>query len=205
METRDPRAHDPRVDAYISARADFARPILEHVRALIHRHCPEAGEAIKWGFPHFLYKGRNLASIAAFKAHAAIGFWHGDAVVGGHKPAGKEAMGQLGRIASLNDLPDDAALGAMIERAMALIDSGAKPHWMEKRKPRPPLPVPPEFQAAIDADPAAAKVWAGFPPGHARDYVEWVSEAKRPETRDRRIAQSVEWIAQGKDRNWKYR
>lgn len=191
---------DDRIDAYIARQADFARPILIHIRALVHDAAPDAGEAIKWGMPFFTYKDQNLCSMAAFKAHAAFGFWH-DKV--GRDDARQGAMGQFGKIASLNDLPPDAEIAALLRQAMGLIDAGDRPRAGAK-EPRAPLAVHPAFADAIAADPAAAAVWAGFPPGKLRDYCEWINDAKSDSTRDKRIAQAVEWIAQGKGRNWKY-
>lgn len=191
-----------KVDAYIAAQADFARPILAHFRALVHAAQPDATEAIKWSFPHFVYRTKNLASMAAFKGHAAIGFWYSEDET--QPRAEQGGMGHLGKLTSLADLPSDDALRAMLAKAAAMIDAGAKPQWMERRGPREPLPVHPALAAAIAADPAAQAVWSAFPPGKVRDYAEWIGDAKSDATRDRRIAQAVEWIAQGKGRNWKY-
>lgn len=194
---------DPRVDAYIAKKADFAQVIMIHLRSLVHATCPEAEEAIKWSMPFFTYRGQNLCNMAGFKAHVAFGFWH-DKVAGDAMEVGGEgAMGQMGRIASLTDLPPDAEIAALIRKGMALIDAGEKPR--QDVKPRADQPIAPEFQAAIDANPTAAAVWASFTPGKIRDYVEWINDAKRAETRDKRIAQAVAWIAEGKDRNWKYK
>ena len=191
---------DPRIDAYVARQADFARPILTHIRALVHATVPEAGEAIKWGMPFFTYKDQNLCSMAAFKGHAAFGFWH-DKV--GRDDARQGAMGQFGKITRLSDLPSDAEIAALLAQAVALIDAGDRPRTSTK-EPRAPLPVHPAFADAIAADPAAAAVWAAFPPGKVRDYCEWINDAKGDSTRDERMAQAVEWIAQGKGRNWKY-
>lgn len=191
---------DPRIDAYIARQADFARPILTHIRVLVHATVPEAGEAIKWGMPFFTYRDQNLCSMAAFKGHAAFGFWH-DKV--GRDDARQGAMGQFGRITRLSDLPLDAEIAALLRQAMALIDAGDQPRAGSK-EPRAPLPVHPAFAEAIAADPAAAAVWAAFSPGKVRDYCEWINDAKGDSTRDKRMAQAVEWIAQGKGRNWKY-
>jgi uncharacterized protein YdeI (YjbR/CyaY-like superfamily) len=190
-----------RVDAYIATRADFARPILTHFRDLVHGAQPDVSEAIKWSFPHFVYRGKNLASMAAFQAHAAIAFWYSDDA----RPAAeRDGMGHLGKIASLADLPSDVDLTAMLARAAALIDAGVKPQWMDRRQPRAPLPAPPALLDAIAANADAAAYWAAFTAGKQRDYAEWIGEAKTDPTRDRRIAQAVEWIGQGKGRNWKY-
>jgi uncharacterized protein YdeI (YjbR/CyaY-like superfamily) len=195
-------SRDPRIDAYIDRQADFARPVLEHLRAAVHAACPECEETLKWSMPHFMYKGQMLAGMAAFKAHATFGFWRGKEVTGG---TGKErdAMGSFGRIESLGDLPDDATLASLIRKAMAVTDSG-------QRAPKPPkqpkaeITMPDDFRTALEANPKAAATLEGFPASARRDYLEWVVEAKRPETRAKRIAQSVEWLAEGKRRHWKY-
>lgn len=192
---------DPRVDAYIDRQADFAQPILRHLRAIMHAVCPDGAEAIKWSMPFFTYRGRNLANMAGFKAHCAFGLWQGGGVAEGARD--DSAMGQFGRITALGDLPPDAELVRIVRDAMERIDRGTPSR--PAPTPRAPLPVPPELQAAIAASPRAAAQWAGFSPGKVRDYAEWIGEAKRAETRDRRIAQAVEWIAEGKERNWKYR
>ena len=192
---------DPRVDAYIARQADFARPILEHLRATVHAACADCEEAIKWGMPAFLYKGEMLASMAAFKRHATFGFWRGSLVVGDTE-AQRSAMGQFGRLTSVDGLPDRAALEALVRKAMALTDQGVKP--VRNKAGKAPLPVPQDLRAALDANPAAAATFDGFPPSCRREYLEWIAEAKRDETRSKRVAQAVEWLAEGKKRNWKY-
>jgi uncharacterized protein YdeI (YjbR/CyaY-like superfamily) len=193
---------DPRIDAYVARQAEFARPILEHLRAAVHAACPEAEETLKWSMPHFLYKGQMLAGMAAFKAHATFGFRRAKEVLG-ETGAERDAMGQFGRLTSVADLPPDDVLHALIRKAMALTDSGTRPA-RAKAAPRPEPETPRELEAALSANPAARATFDGFPPGCRREYVEWVAEAKRPETRDKRIAQAVEWMAEGKKRNWKY-
>jgi len=192
---------DPRIDAYIARQADFARPILAHVRAVLHEACPNGEETLKWSSPSFVYKGKILAGFAAFKAHAAFGFWSGSQVVDAGDVA-PTAMGQFGRLTSLDDLPSRADLIALTHKAMRLIDEGVKP--IRNKTVKAPLTVPQDLRAAIDAAPAAKATFDGFPPGCQRDYVEWVTEAKRDETRAKRLAQTVEWLAEGKRRNWKY-
>ncbi|HYI40734.1 MAG TPA: YdeI/OmpD-associated family protein [Allosphingosinicella sp.] len=193
---------DPRIDAYIARQADFARPILEHLRSSVHAACPEAEETLKWGMPHFLYKGQLLVGMAAFKAHSTFGFWRAKEVLG-ETGAERDAMGQFGRLASVADLPPDDVLHALIRKAMALTDAGARPA-RSKAEPKAEAEAPPEFETALSANPAAQATFDGFPPSCRREYVEWVVQAKKPETRDRRIAQAVEWMAEGKRRNWKY-
>ncbi len=193
---------DPRIDAYIARQADFARPVLEHLRAAVHSACPEAEETMKWSMPHFLYKGQMLVGMAAFKAHATFGFWRAKDVVG-ETGAQREAMGQFGRLTSVADLPPDDVLHALIRKAMALNDSGSRPA-RPKAAPKPETETPPELETALSANPAARTTFDAFPPSCRREYVEWIVDAKRPETRDKRIAQAVEWMAEGKRRNWKY-
>jgi hypothetical protein len=195
-------SRDPRIDAYIARQGDFARPILEHLREAIHAACPKADETLKWSMPSFLYKGKILANMAAFKAHAAFGFWRSGEVLG-ETGAERDAMGQFGRLISVADLPPPDALAGLVRKAMAAIDSGPGP-VRPKKPPKPELAAPDDLRAALDAAPRAAAAFDAFPPSCRRDYVEWVVEAKRPETRAKRIAQAVEWMAEGKKRHWKY-
>lgn len=195
-------SEDPRIDAYIARQADFARPILEHLRSAVHAACPDAEETLKWGMPHFLYQGQMLVGMAAFKAHATFGFWRAKEVLG-ETSAERDAMGQFGRLTAVADLPPADVLHELIRKAMALTDAGARPA-RPKPAPKPDLETPPELETALSANSAARATFDGFPPGCRREYVEWVVEAKRPETRDKRIAQAVEWMAEGKRRNWKY-
>ena len=190
-------SNDPRIDAYIAKAPAFAQPILTYLRDAIHRACPGVQEDIKWSRPAFVNEGRILAVISAFKAHAALSLWK----MG--EPTGKEeeGMGQFGRLTSLADLPADAELIGLI-RSVANAREVAPPK--PKKPPRPELPVPEELTAAFAANPQAKAVWDGFAPSHRREYSEWIGEAKRPETRAARVTQSVEWIAEGKQRNWKY-
>lgn len=191
---------DPRVDAYIAKSADFARPIMTELRDRVHAACPEVEEEMKWSFPHFMYKGM-LCSMAAFKQHAAFGFWKGALVVGS---AGKrEAMGHLGRITAVSDLPSKKVFAGYIRKAAELNDAGVK---VARAKPAAPKPVrvPADLAAALKTNVSAQKAFAAFPPSHKRDYIEWITEAKTAETRTKRLAQAIAWIAEGKSRNWKY-
>jgi uncharacterized protein YdeI (YjbR/CyaY-like superfamily) len=191
---------DPRVDAYIESKAEFARPILHHVRARVHAACPGVVETIKWGMPFFTYQDRPLANMAAFKAHASFGLWD-RAALGMSKEAG--SMGQFGRIESLADLPADDEIDAKIRAAVALADTGERP----KRAAKPAKPesdVPPELVEALAGDAAASAAFTAFSPSARRDYCEWIADAKRPETKAKRVAEAVAWIGEGKKRNWKY-
>jgi uncharacterized protein YdeI (YjbR/CyaY-like superfamily) len=194
---------DSRVDAYIAGAAPFAQPILRHLRQLARQGCPEAEEALKWGSPFFLYRGKILCFMAAFKAHLAFGFW-GPAMkriiaADGHA---KDGRGLLGRITSRQDLPSDAALLRYIRTAKKLHDSGAP--LRPKLKPRPVLPVPADLAAGLKKSKKAAAAWADFSPSCRREYIEWITEAKRPETRAVRLRTTIAWVASGRKRNWKY-
>jgi uncharacterized protein YdeI (YjbR/CyaY-like superfamily) len=199
-----PAKKDPRVDAYIAKAAPFAQPILKHLRKLIHTACPAATEDIKWSMPSFIYNEKILCGIAAFKAHATLGFWHRGMEDLLKKELGKtgEAMGLLGKITSLDDLPADKVLIGYIRTAMSLHDSGtaARP----KSKPRPALPEPADLKDALKRSKKAAATWATFSPSCRREYIEWITEARRPETREQRLLTTIEWTAEGKSRNWKY-
>lgn len=192
---------DPRVDAYIAARQPFAQPILIHLRELVHAHVPGAEETLKWGVPHFTLGGQNLAGMAAFKGHATFGFWRDEDVTGSPRDTG--AMGSMGRLATLADLPDDKVMAAFITKAAALCSE------RKAKRPKPvskaALDLPADLGAALKANGVAQAHWDAFSPGKRRDYIEWVIEAKRDETRAKRIETIVAQVAEGKDRNWKYK
>jgi len=195
---------DPRVDAYIAKSAEFARPILRHVREVVHAACPDVEETMKWGFPHFMYEGM-LCSMASFKQHCAMGFWKGALIEGLDGNGAAEAMGSFGRIEKLSDLPPRRTLAGYVKQAMKLNEDGVTaPARAKPKTPRPELPVPDALAAALKKNRRALATFEAFPPSHRREYVEWIAEAKGEETRDRRVAQAVEWMAEGKQRNWKY-
>ena len=197
-------SRDPRVDAYIAKSADFARPILAHLREVVHAACPDAEETMKWSFPHFQYKGL-LCSMAAFKEHCAFGFWKSSLVMGEGTEAEK-AMGQFGRITKLSDLPSKKVLTGYIKKAMKLNDDGVKsPNRMKPKDKAPrPVVVPDDLSKALRASSAAQATFEKFSPSHKREYIEWITEAKSPATRSRRLETAIEWMAEGKPRNWKY-
>jgi uncharacterized protein YdeI (YjbR/CyaY-like superfamily) len=196
---------DARVDALIGKAQPFAKPILTHLRALLHEHCPDGTETMKWSTAAVTYKGTIVSMIAGFKEHVTFGFWYGDLVTEG---TGREAgaMGSFGRITSLADLPVDAVLARMIVNSVKLIDDGVKaPQYAgPKKAPKPEPETPLALATAIAANGAADAVWQAFTPAQRREYAEWIAEAKREETRDKRVAEAVGWIAEGKKRNWKY-
>lgn len=195
-------ARDERVDAYIERQAEFAKPILTKLRAMVHAACPDCDETLKWSMPSFIYKGSILAGMAAFKAHATFGFWQAKLVVG-ETGREREAMGSFGRLTRVEDLPNDATIEALIRKAMTLVDTGEKaPRPVKQTKPA--LETPPDLLEALAANEAARATFDGFPPSARRDYLDWLADAKRPETRAKRLAQAVEWMAEGKRRHWKY-
>ena len=204
---------DPRVDVYINKANPFARPILTALRELIHKAAPDVTETIKWSHAFFEYKGRILANMAAFKEHCSFGFWGQEmgAVLRKADVLQDGAMGSLGRITTLKDLPSKQQLISFFKQAAEFIDNdqytspvSARSRNTMARASKPPLKTPPDFASALKANKAAAKVFAGFSPSCQREYIEWVTEAKRAETRERRVVQAVEMIAEGKQRNWKY-
>lgn len=194
-------ARDPRIDAYIERAAPFAQPILAHVRELVHEACPDVEETIKWGMPTFVHTGGILCGMAAFKQHASFGFWKHALVVGEGEP--RDGMGSYGKLASLKDLPPKKTLLAHVRKAMTLNEDGVKPR-SRKAAPKPPPETPADLAAALGKNRAAKATFDAFPPSCKRDYVEWIVEAKREETRAKRLVQAVEWMAEGKRRNWKY-
>lgn len=193
---------DPRFDAYIENAAPFARPILSHLREVVHAACPEVVEEMKWSSPHFTYRGM-LAQMAAFKQHCAFGFWKGALIVGDDERA-RQAMGSFGRIASLDDLPPDDVLAEYVHRAMRLNEQGVTAPPRPPKHPKPELGVPDDLAAAFQANDAARAAFDGFTPGQKREYLEWITEARSGATRQKRLAQAVEWMTEGKTRNWKY-
>lgn len=197
---------DARVDAYIDKAAPFAKPILKHLRKVVHAGCPGVEETIKWGMPSFEYKG-ILCGMAAFKQHAVFGFWK-EKVLEKRIPLDvrtqKDGMGTYGCLKSVDDLPPATHLKRLVVEAAKINDAGIKADMGRKRAPRPPLPVPDAFMAAIRKNRKALAAFEAFSPSHRREYVEWVTEAKREETREQRIATSVAWMAEGKPRMWKY-
>lgn len=195
----------PEVDAYIAKQRPFAVPILEHLREVVHATCPGVTEVMKWGMPHFDYKG-PFAGMAAFKAHATFGFWKESLLRRGGPPLGRSseaAMGSFGRIASLRDLPPRRELVALLRRAMKLNDDGVRRPVRAARRPAAVRP-PADLLAALRRNRPALATWEALAPGHRREYVEWITEAKRDETRARRLATAVEWLAEGRRRNWRY-
>ncbi|MBC7902149.1 MAG: YdeI/OmpD-associated family protein [Gemmatimonadaceae bacterium] len=200
-------ATNPKTDAYIENTADFAKPILTHLRKIVHKACPQVVETFKWNSPTFEYKGL-LCSIASFKSYCSFGFWKASlmkdaATLVGEKGIG--AAGNLGKLTTLKDLPSDKVLVEWIKEAMRLNDENIK---LPKDKPRKydkiEVSVPEYFTAALKKQKVAAKVFEAFSYSHRKEYIEWITEAKTEATREKRVQQALEWIAEGKGRNWKY-
>jgi uncharacterized protein YdeI (YjbR/CyaY-like superfamily) len=199
---------NPKVDAYIAKAQPFAQPILTHIRELVHKACPEIEEAIKWSMPFFVVRGVVLGHMAAFKQHCAIGLWGPEmnAILNEAGLHSENGMGSLGKITSLKDLPADKKMLGYYRHAAELIVSGQRTKSLvrTKKSVKPAAEVPSELSAALKKNKAAAKVFAAVSPSCKREYADWIADAKRPETKEKRVAQAVDWIAEGKQRNWKY-
>jgi uncharacterized protein YdeI (YjbR/CyaY-like superfamily) len=196
---------DPRVDSYIAKSADFAKPILTHIRELVHQGCPEAEETMKWSMPFFMYKGM-FCHMASFKSHCSLGFWKSKLILGnnGGSNEEKDGMGQFGRISSLKDLPSNKKMLAYIKEAKRLNDEGVqKPSKPKPKGPRE-LVIPAELAAALKKNKKASATFEGFSYSHKKEYVDWISEAKREETKSQRLATTIDWLTEGKARHWKY-
>jgi len=197
---------DKRIDTYIVKAQPFAWPILEHLRDLVHKACPDVEETIKWGMPHFDYKGEMMCSMASFKQHCAFGFWKASLMKDKkltENARGETSMGHLGRITSLKDLPPDATLVRYIKAAMRLNDEGVK---VEKRKPlaEKDIEAPDYFLKELKKNKAALKTFEVFSPSSKKEYIMWITDAKTEATRKSRMTTAIEWMAEGKQRNWKY-
>jgi uncharacterized protein YdeI (YjbR/CyaY-like superfamily) len=195
---------DPRIDAYIENSADFAKPILKYLRDLVHLASPNIVEDLKWGMPSFEYKG-NVCSMASFKNHCSFGFWKGALLDDPAKILSNkdEAMGQLGRITSLADLPEDRILLEYIRNAVKLNEDGVKLP-PKKANPRAELVVPDYFVRVLGEHPSAKANFEKFSYSHRKEYIEWITEAKTEETRQKRMAKAIDMLSEGKSRNWKY-
>lgn len=190
---------DPRIDEYIARMAPFAQTLLASLRAQVHAACPEVVETMKWSAPAFTVQGRTLCVMAGFKQHVAVNFHHGDKVVGDAKAGG---MGQFGRIQGPDDLPDVHEFAECVRRAAQLAEAGVTAG--RAPAPRADVSMPADLDAALAASPAARTHFDAFAPGQRREYIDWITGAKREDTRARRLAQAIEWIAEGKPHNWKY-
>jgi uncharacterized protein YdeI (YjbR/CyaY-like superfamily) len=198
---------DNRIDAYIARSADFAIPLLEHLREVVHQACPQVNETMKWSFPHFEYKGSILCSMASFKQHCAFGFWLGSQMKdpdGILEKGERSSMGQLGRISARKDIPPKKLLVKYLKEAMALIDKGAKLEKKPAAAAKKELVVPQYFLAQLTKNKKALSSFERFSYSHKKEYVQWIEEAKTDETRNKRIRTAIDWLEEGKSRNWKY-
>jgi len=192
---------DPRVDAYIEKSADFAKPILNHIRKLVYRAYPDIEETMKWSFPHFVHKG-TVCSMASFKQHCAFGFWKQSLLEKDVFPAEKTAMGSFGRITSVKDLPPDKMLIGLIRQAVELNEKGIK--VAKRPAAKKALVTPKELTSALLKNKTAKATFDKFSPSHRNEYIAWIEEAKTAPTREKRLATTVEWLSEGKSKNWKY-
>ncbi len=192
---------DPRVDAYIEKSAEFAKPILTHIRKIVHEACPDITETMKWSFPHFDHKG-TVCSMASFKQHCAFGFWKQSLLEKDAFPAQKTAMGSFGRITSLDDLPDEKVMIQLVHQAVDLNEKGVK--VAKKPVERKELVVPDDLIGALKQNKKAKTAFDKFGYSHKKEYIEWITEAKTEATRNKRLATTVELLSEGKGRNWKY-
>jgi uncharacterized protein YdeI (YjbR/CyaY-like superfamily) len=202
---------NPKVDLYIAHAKPFAQPILHHLRELMHQACPGVQETIKWSRPFFEYKGQILGNISAFNAHCSFGFWGQEigAVLQQAKVLQAEGMGSIGKITRIEDLPSEKQLLQWLNQAKTFIDEGRYTSPIAARSkvvkaPKPPLPTPAEFAAALKSHPKAQQTFQNFAPSCQREYLEWFAEAKQQATKDKRIAQAIEMLNEGKPRHWKY-
>ena len=189
---------DPRVDAYIAKAPEFAKPILTHLRALAHTACPDVEETLKWRMPHFSRKG-ILFGMAAFKQHCAVHFWKGKLILEDRR---EDGFGNLGKVTTLSELPDEKTLLRYIKKAVELNEGGVKKP--ETKSANKKLIVPEYFRTALSRNKKAQTAFDNFSPSHKKEYVQWITEAKRAETREKRIKTTLQWLAEGKPRNWKY-
>ncbi len=200
-------ARDPRIDAIIENAQPFARPILRHLRKLVHRACPGVSETLKWGMPSFEYKG-SFFGMAAFKKHCAAWFRKRALIddpkgyLSRNKNAGGDSMGNFGRITSLDALPPDTVIIGFLKQARRLNDDGAR--VVRSPSAKKPVRLPAPLKAALVRDKKARAAFDAFPPSHRREYADWVADAKTEATRDKRIQTTLSWLREGKSRNWKY-
>lgn len=206
---KQPGRSNPQFDDYQEAASDFARPIMAHLRKLVHQQCPEVVEEIKWGIPHFDYKGEMLCIFAAYKNHCSFGFWKESLMSDARLKANPELKPPkrfMGKLTALSDLPPDGELIAFLQEAMALNDKGVK--LAPRRDAQPAkaaeIVIPDAFAQQLSHHAQANAVFQSKSPSYRKEYVVWIADAKTDVTRQKRIDESLEWIAEGKGRFWKY-
>lgn len=197
---------DKKVDAYIAGQRPFARPVLKHLRKIVHAGCPDVEEAMKWSFPCFVHNGSILCSMAGFKEHCTFGFWRVKELreMGLVKPPAEKAMGQYGRIKNISDLPAETKLTKVVKEAAKLNESGKRTPVKKKVTIKKRLVIPPYFSKLLNKNRKAKKTFEEFSYSNKKEYIEWITGAKTELTRNKRIADALEWMAEGKPRNWKY-
>ncbi|HCM35100.1 YdeI/OmpD-associated family protein [Chryseobacterium sp.] len=197
--------YSSKIDSYIEKSQDFAKPILHYIRETVHEYCPDAEEAMKWSFPHFIYKGKNLCAMASFKQHCTFGFWLEKEMKTMQEithDIEKNSMFSLGKITKTEDLPSKPQLKKAILEAMELTDMGVT---MKKAAPsKTEMEIPDYFQAALNDNSKALGFFEKASPSFKKEYITWLTEAKTEATRNKRMEQALEWIEEGKGRNWKY-
>lgn len=197
--------YSPKIDAYIEKSQDFAKPILYYIRETVHEFCPDAEETMKWSFPHFIYKGKNLCAMASFKQHCTFGFWLEKEMKTMQEitqDIEKNSMFSLGKISLVGDLPSKPQLKKAIKEAMELTDMGVT---MKKAAPsKTEMEIPDDFQKVLNANQNAFDIFLKASPSFRKEYITWIADAKTEATRNKRMNQALEWIAEGKGRNWKY-
>jgi uncharacterized protein YdeI (YjbR/CyaY-like superfamily) len=201
------KGFDDRISQYILKSADFAQPILNQIRETVHLFCPDVEEGMKWSMPFFMYRGKILCNMASFKNHCSMGFWLHSEMNDPHglfKRAKEGGMGSLGKITSFDDLPKTEHLGAYILEAMALTEQGTIPRELNPKVKKPVAEIPVELMALLEANPKAQATFEAFAPSHQREYINWITEAKREETKQRRLQQTLENLLKGKSKDWKY-
>ncbi|HEX3372131.1 MAG TPA: YdeI/OmpD-associated family protein [Candidatus Acidoferrales bacterium] len=203
--------YNPKIDAYIEKAPPFAQVIMAHLREVVHKACPDIEETVKWRMPFFEHRGEILCCMGAFKKHCRFVFWGKEirVVLREAKVAGMNKSGWFDRITRVDDLPADKQLIGFVRQAAVLIESGNQTSPMAGRNKKAKaakssVKMTTEFAEALKKNKKAATAFAAFSPSAKREYMEWIAEAKRPETRETRIATAIEWISRGKRRNWKY-
>jgi uncharacterized protein YdeI (YjbR/CyaY-like superfamily) len=192
---------DPRITAYIAKSQDFAKPILTELRARIHAAIPEIEEDIKWGFPSFMYKGKIFFGMSAFKAHAGAGFWHPLMRPSDKSP---EGIGEFGKLTSVAELPSRTEFARLAKQAKQLTDDGVKGPQRPRPDPNRKVGVPKDLAAGLAKNAKARATFEKFPYSKKNEYVTWINEAKREETRDNRVKTTLAQLAEGKSLMWKY-
>ena len=193
---------DKRIDGQIAKAAPFARPIMTRLREAVHAGCPDVVETLKWSRPSFEHHGL-LCGVAAFKAHCSFGFWKHALLVERGGPKAATELEALGRITDVSELPPKARLVRYVRLAAKLNEDGVSVP-RTRAKPKPPVAVPADLKRGLSGNARAQACFGTLSPSHRREYVEWITEARQDETRQRRLATALEWLAQGKTRNWKY-